>query len=330
MSSNFRLSVVNLLVGMCRGAPGVSGALRRLGYRDVWLSRRLGRDPRARSHPVLVLASRRTRHSLLVEVTGDPEIDPGRLERYATLTAVELRQGMQLSREQTETYGFAVFGRERHRETLRACVGQGEVRPTLILETAEGLVLDANPFAKVALTHIFQPLLAVDWDTTPLSWIPFDHESSSVEVAGAVVPEVVRHLLHGASRIEVDEVCRRQVLWNLTTATGRRKLRRRIVDVLADAASGEMHAYFRLRDDVIEGAAAKGRGAAEGESRTPVNLKTLRMASIRFEKLMARLRAAEEAERVPDPPADQPGEPVAADEPESSSTRTRASSAGSL
>ncbi|MYC92176.1 MAG: hypothetical protein F4106_08690 [Gemmatimonadetes bacterium] len=329
MSSNFRLSVVNLLQGMCRGTPGVSGALRGMGYRDVWINSGLTWDGQDRSHPVFALASRETRHTLFVEVTGGPEIDPGRLERYTRLTAVELRQGTRLSREQTETYGVAVIGQHDHRETLRECVAESGVRPALILKTADGLVLDANPFVKAALTNIFRPLLPVDWQTVPLSWIPFDHESGSVEIAGVIVPEVVRRLLHGESGIEVDDVCRRQVLWSLTTDTGRRKLRQRIREVLEDAASGEMRRYFVLRGDVIEAAAPEDGNPEAGEGKSPVNPRTLRIASIRFARLMARLRETEQPDPVSDTPVDQLDEPLDGGDPDSSSASTRASSEGS-
>lgn len=329
MSSNFRLSVVNLLVGMCRGTPGVSAELRGIGYRDVWLNNGLRPDGNDRSHPVMVLASRETRHSLFVEVTDGPEIDPGRLEPYTRLTAVELRQGTQLSREQTETYGVAVFGWDDHRETLRESVAQSGVRPALILRTPKGLVLDANPFVKAALTNVFRPLLAVDWHAVPLSWIPFDHDSPRAEVAGVIVPEVVRRLLHGESRIEVDAVCRLQVLWGLTTDTGRRKLRDRIREVLADASSGEMRRYFSLRGDVIEAAEPEDGGSAAAERKSPVNPRTLRIASLRFAQLLARLREHEESDPVPAPAVDQTADPACSDEPDSSSASTRASSDGS-
>lgn len=300
-----------------------------MGYRDIWLNNGLTPDGTDRSHPVMVLASRETRHSLFVEVTGGPEIDPGHLEPYARLTAVELRQGTRLSREQTETYGVAVFGWDEHRETLRACVAQSGMRPALILRTPEGLVLDSNPFVKAALTNIFRPLLAVDWHVAPLSWIPFDHESRPAEVAGVVVPEVVRRLLHGEFRIEVDDVCRKQVLWGLTTDTGRRKLRERIREVLVDAASGEMRGYFSLRGDVIEAAVPEDGDSAAGEGKSPVNPRTLRISSIRFAQFLARLGQQEESDPVSGPGADPLAEPSDSDEPESSSASTRASSDGS-
>ncbi len=280
------------------------GELRTLGYRDVWLDLGLtseADDPDDRTHPVFVLASRETRHSLFVELTSGPDIDPGRLERYRRTTAVELRRRTRLSREQLETYSVAVVGREEHRDTLRACIEESGVKPTLILCTRQGLVLDANPFVNAALAAVFQPFLAVEWPTVSMSWIPFDHESCPAEVAGAIIPELVKRLLHGESRIEVGDISRQQVLWGLTTDAGRRELQAAIRNVLFDAADREMRAYFSLRGDVIEAVRLDGSNSAPEEGRSPINTRTLRIASMRLARLLERLRKADASRHVAKP-----------------------------
>lgn len=303
MSSNFRLSVINLFLGMCRGTPGMSGELRALGYRDVWLDRWLTSEA-DRTHPVFVLASRETCHSLFVEATSGPDIDPGRLDRYRRMTAVELRQGTRLSRRQLETYSVAVVGREEHRDTLRACIEESGVKPALILCTRQGLVLDANPFVKAALTAIFRPFLAVEWPTVSLSLIPFDHESCPAEVAGLIMPELVKRLLHGESRIKIGDISRQQVLWSLTTDAGQRKLQAVIRNVLFDAASREMRAYFSLRGDVIEAVKLDGSKSAPEEGRSPINSRTLRIVSLRLAQLLERLRKHDVSHQAADSGAD--------------------------
>lgn len=296
-----------------------------MGYRDVWISRGLNSDLRDRTHPVFVLASRETRHSLFVEVASGPDIDPGRLDQYGRMTAVELRRVTRLSRGQTETYGVAVVGREEYRDTLRLRVDESGVKPALILCTPQGLVLDANPFVKAALTNIFRPLLAVDWATLSLSWIPFDHESCPSEVASVVVPEVVRRLLAGESRIEVNAICRQQVLWGLTTDSGQRALEATIRDVLFDAASSEMRGYFSLRDDVIEARTLEDRGSGPEHGKSPINTRTLRIASMRLARLLDRLRKEEAPGRWFSSARDQSAD---GDAPDSSSASTRAASGG--
>lgn len=312
MSSNFRLQVANLLIGMCRGAPGLSGELRGLGYREQWIARGFPRGVENRSHPVLVLASRETRHSLFVEMAAEPRISSDRLSRFTRTTAVELRRGTNLSREQTETYGVAVFGLAEHGDTLRASIEESGVRPALLLCGSEGIRIDANPFIKAALTNIFRPLLPIEWPAVP-RWIPFNHESSPADIAGVVVPDVVARLLAGETRIDIGGICRRQVLWNLTTEVGRKKLRASVRKVLVEAASQEMRKYFLVRGKFVEAAMA---GRAGG---VPIEHRILRIVAMRQEQLLTRLGGGvgggAQAEGSPGP--------------DTSSDKMRASSVGS-
>ncbi len=282
MSSNFRLQVTNLLVGMCRGTPGLSTELRDLGYREQWIARGFPRGVASRSHPVLVLASRETGHSFFVEIATGPEIDSDRLRQYMGTTAVELRRGTNLSRQQTETYGVAVFGLAEDRDTLRGSIEASGVRATLLLCDPEGVRLDANPFRQAALTNIFRPLLPIRWPGVP-RWIPFDHESSPADIAAVVVPEVIGRLLAGETGIDIGEVCRGQVLWNLTTEAGQEKLRANVRKALAEAAGLEMRKYFVVRGGVVE-AAVTGR-----DDGVPVEHRILRIIARRQVQLLTRL-----------------------------------------
>ena len=197
------------------------------------------------SHPVLVLASRAMRHSLFVELAPGPQISPERLLRYTRTTAVELRRGTNLAREQTETYGVAVFGLAEHGDTLRAMIEKAVCGSTLLCDP-ERIRLDVNPFIQAALTNIFRPMLPIDWLAVP-RWIPFDHESGQAEIAGAVIPDIVARFLAGETRLDIGDICKRQVLWNLTTETGRTRLRVSVRKVLVEAANLEMRKYFLVR-----------------------------------------------------------------------------------
>lgn len=282
MSSNFRLQVTNLLIGMCRGAPGLTAELRELGYREQWITAGFPRDVAGRSHPVMVLASRETRHSLFVEVAPGARIDSDSLLQYTGTTAVELRRGTNLSREQTETYGVAVFGLTEHGDTLRESIEESGVRAALLLCDAEGIRLDANPFIQAALTNIFRPVLPISWPGVP-RWIPFDHESSPADIAAVVVPDVIARLLAGETRIDIGKVCRAQVLWSLTTGEGKKKLRASVRRALAEAAGGEMRKYFVVRGRFVE-AATTSRDVG-----VPVEHRILRIVSRRQVQLLTRL-----------------------------------------
>ncbi len=270
MSSTFALSVVNLFVGMCRGGPGVPLRLRALGYRDHWLDGGLPGDDTSRLYALLALASESMRHTLFVEIATGPRIDPARIESYARTTAVDVRSATSLSRNQTETWGVAVVGRAKHRDTLLECVAELGIRPALLLCDRAGVTLEANPFVQTALTEVFRPSLAVDWSAVPRCWVSFAHDSPSIVVAEAVLAEVIGRFLRGEARIEISKLARGHALWQLATSRGRRRLESRIGDVLADAAAREMRPWFRVSGRMVEAV-----GGTDAGQEMPLNPRSM-------------------------------------------------------
>ncbi|MYI06685.1 MAG: hypothetical protein F4059_05045 [Gemmatimonadetes bacterium] len=268
-----KLSVQNLLIGMCRGSPGVPRAIRRMGYRDRWIpGNLLGRTGTA-ADPVLVLASAQSRHSFFVEACEGPEMDPARLDRYASMTAVDLRERTPLSQDQTELYGVAVFGLEEHRDTLRSSIRDSKLKPTLLLRTRDGLVMDANPFPKVALANLFRPFLSLDWESAPLGWIAYDHESDLAEVAQAVIPQVIAFAAGGVNRVKIGRVCEDHLLWDLSTRAARRQMRAKVSAALSSAAGHEFSEFFTLRSGALTFS-----GTAQAAIRAPGSPTLKRMA----------------------------------------------------
>ena len=265
-------------MGICRGSPGLPRVLRDRGYRDRWIPGRLPGENADTGHPIFAVASQETRHTLIVEIASGCDIDADQLARYEKITAVALREGTSLSREQTETYDVAVFGQAEHRDDLRRHLEDiGLARP-LVLKTAEGLVLDTGTFAKAALTKVFRPQLALDWQSVPTSWIPIDHGSDRWEVAEAVLADVVARVTQGESRIEITGICERQALGTFAAKTDREELHARIRSVLAEAAQEEFQGYFSLRDWVLEVSGGTRQVAGFRDPRTLKKLLRLQVA----------------------------------------------------
>ncbi len=248
--SSFRLEILNLLIGLCRGSPGLPATIRQMGYRDRWIPGAALGSQGAGADPVLVLTSTDSRHSVFVQVMPGPNVNLNDLDRYSKVSAVQLREKTPLTRDQTELYGVAVFGLEEHRESLRDGIGESRIRPTLLLRTREGLVIDANPFPKVGLAHAFRPVLALDWDSVPLGWVPYDHGSHPAEIARAIIPLAVARAT-GERRVGIAGICAEHPMWSVSTAAARRKMRRGVGRVLTVAAKNEFRDFFEVRDGAV-------------------------------------------------------------------------------
>ena len=251
MYSNPDLLVLNLLIGMCRGSLGVPRVIRDLGYRDRWVSRCFpGHGPDS-VPPVFAMASREARHTIFMEFCRGREINARQIARYSSVTAAYLRSETSLSREETETYDIAVFGLAQHRESLVEGLEEAHLRYPLLLINGSGLVLAANSFSKAALSKVFFPRLEVPWGTIPRSWIPFNDDSNLLEVADAVIPEVVARALKGETRIEAGDLCGSHPLWDILGKPGRDHMKGQVCEALTAAAEDEFQGHFGLDGEVV-------------------------------------------------------------------------------
>ena len=245
--SSLRLEAFNLLIGLCRGSPGLPRAIRRLGYRERWIpGASLGRPKGA--DPVLVLSSAQMGHSMFVQVIPGKRVNLNDLDRYSEISAVHLRENTSLSKDETALHGVAVLGHRRHRESLRDGIGRSRISPTLLLRTGQGLVIDANPFPGQGLANAFRPVLAVDWDSVPLGWVPYDHGSHPAVIAQAVVPLAVARAARGRRQVEIAAICAEHPMWGVAAARTRRRMRRKVAGVLRTAAENEFRDFFAVRD----------------------------------------------------------------------------------
>ena len=251
MYSNPDLLATNLLIGMCRGSLGVPRVIRDLGYRDRWVPGCFpGHGPDS-VPPVFAMASREARHTVFVEFSRGAKVDARQLARYATVTAAYLRGATNLSREETETYDIAVLGPARHRESLVKGLEESRLRFPLLLLTRAGIVLGANSFSKAALSKVFFPRLEVAWETIPRSWIRFNGNSGVLEVAEAVIPEVVARAVKGDTRVAATDLCRSHPLWDILGKPGRDHMNGQVCEALAAATENEFRSHFDLDGEVL-------------------------------------------------------------------------------
>jgi len=294
MSSTFTARVLNLLIGLCRGAPGLPNPLRALGYRDLWLADGLPECGDDRLYALPALASAKMQHTLFVEIADGPRLNAARFSGYERTTTADLIAKTPLTRDQLRSWGVAVAGRAEHRDTLRASMAGIGCRPTLLLCDAAGVTIAEDPFPQGALTGIFRPGLRVDREAFSRCWIAFAHDSPAIFVIEAVLPEIVGRFLHGATRIEILRLAQGHVLWQLATARGRRRLEARIREVLADTAAREMRPWFRVRGDEVEAVGGTDSGKA-----LPRNQRRLWRLAKAQTRLLQRLRREEEEEEAP-------------------------------
>ena len=251
--SSFSLKLLNLFIGLCRGAAGLPDHLRVLGYQDRGIEFRFQNAQNESVCPELILASIPTRHTILCEWKSGPNLDPKQLGRYCRVTADDLRERAFLPAPAVEAHDATVVGAEEHAERLLLGIDKASCDLPLLLVTAGAITLRRGHFARQQVTDVFRPGMKVDMTTSPMAFVPFDRESPDWVIAHHCFGQIVSYMAGGESEVLlgrlVADVC---PVWSKIGGRSRSELEERIKRVVIEAARNELDAYLR-RNRGLEG-----------------------------------------------------------------------------
>jgi hypothetical protein len=244
---------MNLFIGMCRGVAGLPRDLKNLGYMDRWIEYKFANSEDRTVAPELIISSGLQRHAVLFEWKEGANADPDQLNRYSKVTSEDLRSRVSLPSPEHENHDIALVGTEGHRERIGMTVERdGHPFPVLIV-VADGLEIIMNRFSPEALDGIFRPKLLVQWARVPTSFFPVDRGSKEWEFAELVIPEIVRLMHQGESKIRFAQLAERVVpCWGNVDSNYRHELRLKILAVMSRAAQNEFRRYL-TRNKLAEG-----------------------------------------------------------------------------
>jgi hypothetical protein len=244
--SSFSLRLLNLFIGLCRGAAGLPDDLRTLGYQDCWIEFGFKNSQDEEVCPELILASEHVRHTVLCEWKSGSNVDPDQLSRYSHVTAEDLVQRAFLSRRAVEAHDTSVFGQEENVERLSLGIEQAGCRFPLLGVKSDGIYLRKNTFSRTELTGLFSRGLGIDMETAPMGFVPFDRESPDWVVAQHCCPRIIEYMQKGEPHLLlrklVSDVC---PIWQLLGPTAQADLETRVRRVVLDAARSHLKSYLR-------------------------------------------------------------------------------------
>ncbi len=244
----FSLTMVNLWIGLCRGAAGLPRALQALGYEDRLIEWQFRTDSGEQVCPDLVVASKACGHCLLLEFKGGENADEGQLHRYAGVTQETLQSLAFLQPEETSTHDTVVVGAAEHRRRLVLALTKAKEQFPLLVSYAHSLKLAAHSIREARTNALFQDRgLRVDLSTAPMGFVPFDGESEDWEIAEVVGPILLEYMNMRRSRILVDEICEEvfTLVWAAMGTPARDTARSRVRSVLLMLADECFAEYVR-------------------------------------------------------------------------------------
>jgi hypothetical protein len=237
---------MNLFLGMCKGVAGVPDDLRRLGYVDRWIEFTFTNSRNHAVVPELVIASNRLRHTILFEWKEGANTEANQLERYAGITAEDLRQKVFLTEHEWESHNTVIIGLEQHADRLVVAIDRDGHNFPVLVRCDRGMSKIRNRFAPDETDALFQPLLTFDWATIPTFLYPLDVDSSLSEYAELLMPAILERMGAGEARILLSNLAEAVIpVWANVDRAHQNRLRGKMMVVMERASRHELSQFLR-------------------------------------------------------------------------------------
>jgi hypothetical protein len=249
--SSFSLQMLNLWIGLCEALPGLPASLRDLGYCDLAIESPISNADWGEVVPELIVASKETGHCLLLEWKSGANLADDQLRRYSLVAPDDAIQTGFIPQDACRTLDVVIIARSEHEQRIRQGLAAASCDFPLLLVEEDAIRLACGRFADKALSKTFSPRLMVDFSACPSSYVPFDQESDTWEVAEAVMPAVIERMIQGESRILLEELATAVLrTWSMMGPRHQKALRKRIFEAVDKAASERFSSYFRRNTKV--------------------------------------------------------------------------------
>jgi hypothetical protein len=252
-SSRFSRQVLNLMIGMCRGVPGIPRGLADLGYEDRWIDHKFRNQDGDIAHPDLLVSSRRMANTLLIELKSGANVEVDQLKRDSRVRSDDLVRGAFIDREASQTSDLLVVGQSVNVDRLQLGIDEASVATALVCTTDEGLELRSGRFTRPELETMLRPRLDIMWDRVPTYFVPIDAECEDWEIAEQLGPALLVRMQRREPSFGIDDLCRDvfELTWSILGRPAKDALRARFRIILRLAVDGPFGPFVRLNRDLI-------------------------------------------------------------------------------
>jgi hypothetical protein len=249
--SIFNLTLLNLFIGLCKGARGLPTILRQHGYEALWVEYKFSNSLNQDVVPDLILASEPRAHSLLFEWKSGANLDQDQLDRYSRITAEDLRTRAFLRGRSADHFDITVVAKGEYIDRILIGIRGGPYTFPVLIVMSDRILLKENLFTSQELNQVFGAGLEIDWDTVPMSYIPFDRESPLWMLGEKVIPKILEYMVRREPRISLDDIAREVVpTWKILGQNCQKEMKAKIAEVIRQAEQHEFRDYLRYNRDM--------------------------------------------------------------------------------
>jgi hypothetical protein len=261
---HFNLKVLNLLHSLCDHASDTLGTFRAHGYAVEIVEPIIELKGGGTCNPECILASARAQNSWIVESKSGTGSSEDQIRRYEAMQSGDLlafAAKLWIAKEAfasvDRVYICLPLDAPRQIEQLEIL---GSSFCVVTYDPQGGrLKLVRGTLTNAALQSALIEGLVVPWPPSPHDYIPFDGNSSDMEIAAAIAPAITAHVLRRRPTFSTYDICRDAIrYWDVLQPTQKTALSTRIERVIENL--------------VIIGFPGQFQVASKGKKRLVVNV----------------------------------------------------------
>jgi hypothetical protein len=243
--ASFNLRMLNLWIGLCRGAAGLPKELRKLGYQDKAIEFAFNNSKNEAVVPELIACSRPLKHTMLLEWKSGNNTDDSQLKRYANVTSADIRGRVAAATGAHDSHDVVVVGEASRCERLEKGLSGKYSFPLLGVDSS-GIALRLNTFVEPRLARVFSPKLQINESRWPVSFVPFESTSPLWVVAESVIPAVLESFHSGDSVLLLNALLPEVVdAWNIMSDAEQKRMRTAVQQVITAAARRHFSRFLK-------------------------------------------------------------------------------------
>jgi hypothetical protein len=239
------LILLNLLIGLCRGAAGLPRDLQSFGFAVHSIEQNFKNASDEIVKPEIILRSPVLHCTLLFECKAGKVPDEDQLARYSRLTKEDLQQRAFVGPQNLSTFDVVYVCVTDNLDSVMDFLKGRSFQPPLLSCGPASLALVLNHFSEPKLTELFKRGLPIAFEHIPTSFIPLHHTSPDWEFAESICPKIVQYMHENQSRILLSKLCRDVIpAWEDFSDSERKPYKDKIRAVLDSAAHNELRGYL--------------------------------------------------------------------------------------
>jgi len=242
---SFNLYMMNLWIGLCKGAHGLPTDLVDYGYCIRAMERTFANSDLNEVKPELIASSSSLGHTILLEWKEGPNTRHDQLSRYSRVHTGDICDKALIPPSECKEHDVVIIGKREFQERLEHGLRNGGFSFPLLLVSQNCIQLVLNEFRRKQLNEVFHRGLTYEPDKIPVSYVPFDVDSTLDLVGESVIPKVLEYMHKRKSQVLLEDLSRDIVpMYSLMGPDYRKQMREKVKRVMRKASETKFSHYL--------------------------------------------------------------------------------------